>query len=134
MRHIARSIILPSGIAVLGCLAACDDARVPLVQDNAYAQRFIRANPDRGRTLIAEKGCIACHSVPQVHSPDSHVGPTLNHVRRQAYLSGVLPNTPANLVRWLMNPPAINPHTVMPNVGLRQDEAEDIAAFLVTLP
>ena len=133
VREIVLPMIFPLGMVVLGCLAACDDARPPLVQDDSTAQLFNRADPERGRVLIAEKGCVACHVVPGVNSnAASPVGPPLKHVGRQAYLGGVLPNTSPNLVRWLMDPPAINPRTAMPNVGLSANEAEDIAAFLIT--
>lgn len=81
-----------------------------------------------------EKGCVACHVVPRVRAPIARVGPSLNNMGRQAYVNGLLPNTPANLIRWLMDPPGVNPRTAMPNVGLTLSEAEDIAAFLYALP
>ena len=35
------------------------------------------------------------------------------------------------MVRWLMDPPAVNPRTAMPDTGLRQADAEAIAAYLL---
>ena len=129
-----RPTLLSLSLIAVACLAACDDAPSPLVRDDATVALLKRADPDRGRQLIVEKGCVACHVVPQVPSPVSNVGPALDNVGRQAYLSGLLPNTPANLVRWLLDPPAVNPRTAMPNVGLTRTQAEDVAAFLITLP
>jgi len=48
-------------------------------------------------------------------------------------IAGELPNVPDNLVRWIMNPPAIEPGTAMPDLGLSKQQARDIAAYLYTL-
>jgi cytochrome c1 len=48
-------------------------------------------------------------------------------------VAGELPNTPQNLVRWLENPPVIEPGTAMPNLGLSEQQARDIAAYLYTI-
>jgi cytochrome c1 len=40
---------------------------------------------------------------------------------------------PENLERWLMDPPSINPHTAMPNLGIDSAEARDVAAYLYSL-
>jgi cytochrome c1 len=37
------------------------------------------------------------------------------------------------LILWLQNPQAVEPGTVMPNLGLTEIEARDIAAYLYTL-
>jgi len=48
-------------------------------------------------------------------------------------IAGELPNTPDNLIRWLENPKAIEPKNAMPDLGLSQEQATDIAAYLYTL-
>lgn len=126
------SILL--AFATLIMLGGCGEDRPPLAPLGHTGQLPGDADPARGRRLISEHGCIACHVVPGVRGPASRVGPRLDNVAGQAYLSGVLPNTPENLVRWLMDPPAINPRTAMPDTGLRTADAEDIAAFLLSLP
>jgi cytochrome c1 len=45
----------------------------------------------------------------------------------------VLPNTPADMERWLRNPPAVDPRTAMPDMGVTEQDARDIAAYLYTL-
>jgi cytochrome c len=45
----------------------------------------------------------------------------------------VLPNTPENMFRWLQNPPAVDPLTAMPNLGVTEADARDMAGYLYTL-
>lgn len=90
-------------------------------------------DPEAGRFLVRAHGCGACHRIDGVRGPDANVGPPLNALSRQVYIAGVLPNLPENMVRWLMDPPAIDPRTAMPDLGLGKREATDIAAFLYSL-
>jgi cytochrome c len=86
--------------------------------------------PERGKTLILRYGCAACHFIPGIPGHGANVGPPLANLGSRAYVAGVLPNTPENLVLWLRNPPQVDPRTAMPNLGVSQGEAADIAAFL----
>ncbi|MDQ2634797.1 MAG: hypothetical protein M3Y78_13795 [Pseudomonadota bacterium] len=61
------------------------------------------------------------------------VGPKLEGFAQRTMLAGVVANVPRNLVPWLMDPPAINPRTAMPFMGIDETQARDIAAFLYTL-
>lgn len=101
-------------------LAGCDD---PPISDD----------PERGRTEIRAFGCGACHEIAGIRGAAGRVGPPLLAVGRQAYIAGILPNTPDNLVTWLQDPPAIAPETAMPNLGLTAEQAQDITAYLYTL-
>jgi cytochrome c oxidase subunit 2 len=38
-----------------------------------------------------------------------------------------------NLRRWVKNPPAVKPGTQMPNLGLSDQQVNDIVLFLMTL-
>jgi len=49
------------------------------------------------------------------------------------YIAGEVPNTSENLVQWLEVPQSIEPGTAMPNLGVTEGEARDIAAYLYTL-
>src|SRR5688572_30854346 len=73
-------------------------------------------DPARGRQAIAYHGCGSCHTIPGVRGADALVGPSLGRLGGRAYLGGVLPNTKENLVRWIVDPPAVDPHTAMPNL------------------
>ena len=53
--------------------------------------------------------------------------------RLHAYIGGVLPNRPMMLTAWLRDPPAIDPATAMPALGLSEAEARDMAAYLYRL-
>ena len=61
------------------------------------------------------------------------VGPSLERIARRTYLGGHLTNTPANMTRWIQHPQAIDPKNAMPDLGVGEQEAKDIAAFLYAL-
>jgi cytochrome c1 len=44
-----------------------------------------------------------------------------------------LPNSADNLVRWIQHPRTIEPKTAMPDLGVSNQDARDIAAYLYTL-
>jgi cytochrome c1 len=52
---------------------------------------------------------------------------------RRSFIGGELANTPANMVRWIEDPQTVEPNTAMPNLGLGEQSARDIAAYLYTL-
>jgi cytochrome c1 len=58
------------------------------------------------------------------------LGPSLEAVAQRSYLAGVLPNTPQNLQQWVMHPQQIRPGTAMPEMGVTQQNAQTITAFL----
>lgn len=93
------------------------------------------AEVERGKTLIEKSGCAGCHSIPGVRHAGTpgRVGPPLEAFGRRLYVAGMLPNTPEQLARWIQDPPAINPGTGMPRVGLSAQESRDVAAYLLTL-
>lgn len=94
---------------------------------------FPNGNPERGRAAVDRFGCVACHMIPGFANQGSNVGPPLHKIAERAYLGGVVPNTPEDMVRWLQNPPQIDPRTAMPNLGISEAEARDIGAYLYTL-
>jgi cytochrome c1 len=48
-------------------------------------------------------------------------------------LAGVLTNTPEHMIEWLRNPQWISPLSAMPDLGVTERDARDIAAYLSTL-
>jgi cytochrome c1 len=94
---------------------------------------FTGGAPERGRQTLARHGCPTCHVIPGVPQADGLVGPPLDHFASRVYVGGVVPNTPDNLIAWLIDPPAIDPLTAMPATGLSEADARDIAAYLYTL-
>lgn len=90
-------------------------------------------DPRRGLQAIVEHGCGACHAIPGVEGADATVGPPLSRWSERAYIAGALPNNADNLVRWISDPQSVEPGTAMPDVGVDEALARDIAAYLFTL-
>lgn len=88
-----------------------------------------------GQQLIAQKGCGACHTIPGVAGANGVIGPSLSGVAsRNRIAGGDVPNNgPDDLKRWIMDPPATKPGSPMPKLGLTDDEATKIVAYLETL-
>jgi cytochrome c len=112
-------------IAAASMMAACRGDRI----DRSPAAST-GGNPDRGAALIRAVGCGQCHSIPGIRGAEGAVGPPLTQFARRTFIAGQLPNSPDNLVRWLMDPPAVEPGTAMPALGLSAEQARDIAAYL----
>lgn len=123
-RHSAR---MPAALALLAAistvLAGCNSGRASIIGGNAR----------RGMTLIQDNGCGSCHVIPGIDGASGVVGPPLTAVGRRIYLAGVERNTPEGMIAWLENPQAIVPGNAMPNMGLNERDARDIAAYLYTL-
>lgn len=105
-------------------LAGCSDPEPP-----AHL-RIEGGDVARGRTLAYEKGCGACHIIGGVPDARGVVGPSLANFAQRTMIAGRFPNAPRTLIPWLMDPPAMNAGTGMPNVGLNEAQARDIAAYL----
>lgn len=103
-------------------LAGCGESAPPLHVAGGEA--------GRGKAAIERYGCPACHTIPGIPGYGANVGPPLAKLASRAYVGGVLPNLPQNLVRWLQDPPAVAPRTAMPNLGVTDADARDIAAYL----
>ena len=87
-----------------------------------------------GRGLIARYGCGSCHAIPGIRGAGATTTPPLDRFYERSYIAGRLPNTWENLIQWIQNPQQIEPGNAMPNLGVTQDEAHDIAAYLYHEP
>jgi cytochrome c len=87
--------------------------------------------PARGRLAIQKYGCGACHIIPDVRLATGQVGPDLTNFNMRMYVAGVLPNSPEALIEWIRHPQTINPETAMPELGVTEGDARDIAALLL---
>lgn len=90
-------------------------------------------DPDAGRRALDDHGCGTCHTIPGVRSAWGMVGPPLDAWSRRGFIAGALANTPENLVRWILDPQAVEPGTLMPSTGLTPGGARDVAAYLFSL-
>jgi cytochrome c len=87
----------------------------------------------RGKAAIAMYGCGSCHTIPGIRTATGMVGPPLMRWSQRTYIAGQVPNTPEFLVRWIETPQTIEPGTAMPNLGVTEGHARDIAAYLYTI-
>ena len=131
MPRIAAAVLVLLLVIAAGAWAGLDRVQANAVRERAVA--ITGGDPDHGRRLIADEGCGLCHTVPGVPRADGLVGPSLARVGSRVYLAGVIANSPGNMMRWLLDPPSVDPMTAMPKVGLSEGEARDIAAYLYTL-
>jgi cytochrome c len=117
---------LAGGIAGVGLVGPAGRAPPP-------ALVVAGGDPELGKDVIRRNGCGACHVIPGIAGADGLVGPPLDRFARRAYVGGVLPNRPQNLVGWLLDPPGIDALTAMPAPGISAAEARDVAAYLYRL-
>lgn len=102
----------------------------------ADAPALAGADAARGRDAIYAVGCGSCHVIGGVPGASGTVGPPLDGVARRHFIAGFLPNTPDNMVRWILNPAAFKPGVAMPaltDVRSPTQSARDIVAYLYTL-
>lgn len=87
----------------------------------------------RGRLALHQHACNACHLIPGVVGGDVHVGPPLEGMGSRQMIAGTLPNSQENMMRWLMHTQLVKPGTAMPQLGVRERDARDMAGYLATL-
>jgi cytochrome c oxidase subunit II len=85
-----------------------------------------------GLTLFNAKGCAGCHTVAGVSQ--GKVGPDLTHLQSRTTFAGSMFNlNEENLRTWLHDPPGVKPGSLMPNLGLSDEEIDQLIAYLETL-
>ena len=85
---------------------------------------------ERGRLLAERHQCGTCHIIPGVNAAAGRVAVTLQSFGARSYIAGHIPNTEKNLVRWIADPQAMLPDTLMPDMAVTPSDAQDIAAYL----
>ncbi len=90
-------------------------------------------NPKRGKLALQQYACAACHVIPGVVAPAGRVGPSLKGISERSIIAGLNANTPENMVEWIRHPDKIRPGTAMPDMGVTEQDARDMAAYLGTL-
>ena len=132
LRDMCVGLLVPT--ILLLCVVGYDLARrglhrSPRDEDWPVTQSDI----EQGRILTVRYGCGACHVIPRLPDAVGRVGPKLEDFRNQMYVAGVLMNTRPNLERWLREPRAVNPQTAMPDLGVTEEDARQMAIFLLTV-
>ena len=104
------------------------------IEQRAVAIGLVGGNPDNAPALLVRYGCAGCHVLSSVPQAVGNVGPALDNIARRHFVGGVLENSPENLIRWIVDPRAIDPQSAMPRTGITQEEARDVATYLYGLP
>ena len=85
-------------------------------------------------------GCTQCHTVNGLQDANGEKirgsidAPNLSHFASRECLAGcIFENTDENLRRWLADPPAMKPGSLMPDYQLTSEEIDQLIAFLNTL-
>jgi len=110
-------------------------APAPQAPDSAKAQTGQAQDPlvAQGQKLFLMKGCVGCHSLVALNAPKGLLGPNLANVGARTYIAaGTLPNNDENLAHWIRFPQEVKHGVLMPNLGVTEDEAKALVAFLRT--
>ncbi len=123
---VALSIVaaIASGVIIYGQDAA---------RTRTTAEQLTLGHVDAGKVAIGRYGCGACHNIPGIPGAVGEVGPSLAAIATRSEIAGVLVNDPQNLTRWLRHPQQVVPGNGMPDQGITDREARDIAAYLYTV-
>jgi cytochrome c1 len=121
--RMALLLIVIAAVATFGCGSSVV----------TQAEQLTGGSVSRGKTAIGKYGCAACHTIPGIEGATAVVGPPLSNIAVRKYLAGHLVNTPDNMIKWIQHPQTIDPKNVMPEMGITDQDARDITAFLYTL-
>ena len=128
LQKLSISVCLTGGLISGGLISGCRGGQATHPYPVATG-----GSADQGRATIVAYGCGKCHTIPGIRSANGVFGPPLVSLARRSYIAGNFPNTPDNLMHWVMSPQAMKPKTAMPELGLSEQQARDVAAYLYTL-
>lgn len=102
----------------------------------APAGRLLRGGDGRRCSWPWPRPCTpeeARAYAPGVAGADSRVGPPLDEAASRMYIAGRLTNTPQHMIRWILDPRAVDSATAVPTLGISERDARDIAAYLYAI-
>ena len=121
-------------VIVIGALVAASVYAIRVQsQAREKAAQLTGGDQTRAPHILRRYGCTGCHAIRGVASPGGLVGPDLSDIGKRIYVAGVRPNTPRNLIEWIVDPASVKPQTAMPVTGITEPEARDVAAYLLSL-
>jgi cytochrome c oxidase subunit 2 len=86
-----------------------------------------------GRRIFETTACINCHTVRGTVA-NGRFGPDLTHLMSRATIaSGAAENTAETLRRWLKNPAAIKPGSLMPAMNVSDAELDALTRYMASL-
>ncbi len=104
-------------------------------QAGAASGELLAGDPERGMNTFMNGPCTACHSIEGTKAQGKVAPRTLTNFASYPTIAQVegFTNNTENLKSWLKDPQAHKPGTTMPNLNLKPQEIEDLAAYLETL-
>lgn len=84
----------------------------------------------RGKRLIAQTGCGACHEIPGIEWPRGRLGPSLVGYDDVGLIAGSQPAKISTLAAFIRRPRSVRPDSTMPAMPLDDAQARAIAAYL----
>lgn len=109
-------------------------ATVPQHRSIIAKQSVPAGDPLKAPAAIRKYGCGSCHEIPGVAGAHGMAGPKLTDISKRSFLAGQLPNNPEDLMLWIEHPQQIRPGVDMPDMGVTDADARNIAAYLYSLP
>ena len=86
-----------------------------------------------GKQVISSVGCGSCHAIRGTTLKGTF-GPDLTHFGSRGGIAAyTLPNTPANLLRWIQDPQGVKPECKMPQIPLPLQQQQQLVAYLEEL-
>lgn len=96
-------------------------------------QRPALEDASAGRRVFERNACINCHAVTGTIA-DGRFGPDLTHLMSRATIAaGAANNTHDNLRRWIQDPGAIKPGSLMPAMQLSDADLDAVVSYMETL-
>lgn len=102
------------GARVQASCGSCHGDSKQLAGESAYLY---------GASLFKTSGCLGCHKVDSVEAPEK-AGPALDRLAEKI--------RPEWLSSWIKNPKSHSLSSRMPNLGLSEKEAQEVATFLMS--
>ena len=96
----------------------------------SIARMMTGGDPGRAPAIFRRYGCAGCHTISGISGADGQAAAPLTELSKRVYIAGVLENRPDNLVAWIVSPQRFSPQTAMPQSGISEQEARDLAAYL----
>lgn len=93
----------------------------------------VAAGAEKGAQIFASSACVGCHTITGTAAAGK-VGPNLTHIGSHRTIAGaIMLNDPEHLAMWLHDPPGMKPGSIMPNLGLTDDQVSSLVTYLDSL-
>jgi putative membrane protein len=120
-----RATSIAAGLVAIALTTGCDGSR-------ATARRFTGGDVNAGAPRCARTDATRATRFPGVPSATATVGPPLAGLASLVYVAGAT-NPPDHLMRFIQHPRQVRAGTPMPESGVSERDARNIAAYLYTL-